>query len=169
MSVDDRGCPETPAARVEAAFNAVAAGTMRDMPLNNPALCVEAVGFRSWEGHWLGALITPWAINLMLLPADSRQAPGVGGFAARRFGFPSGEYEFNAGWLDRLGAYRSCSLFSPPAEFPDQDSARAVALEIMAALFRPETEFEPTAAFSRRAFLRGNFGKARQVGRVSEA
>jgi len=25
----------------------------------HPALAVEAVGFRSWQGHWLGVLITP--------------------------------------------------------------------------------------------------------------
>ena len=30
----------------------------------NPALAVEAVGFRPWEDHWLGVMVTPWFMNL---------------------------------------------------------------------------------------------------------
>ena len=38
---------------------------------------LEAVGFAPWESHWLGVLVTPWCINLMLLPRDAPQAaPG---------------------------------------------------------------------------------------------
>ena len=35
-----------------------------------PAIDVEAVAFAPWESHWLGAMVTPWCINLMLLLAD---------------------------------------------------------------------------------------------------
>ena len=34
----------------------------------NPALSVEAVGFRPWDEHWLGVLVTPWFMNLWLMP-----------------------------------------------------------------------------------------------------
>jgi [NiFe] hydrogenase assembly HybE family chaperone len=161
MSLEEIGRPGNPAEAVESAFIAIAGGAMRDMPLNNPTLRVEAVGFSLWQDHWVGVLITPWAMNLMLLPCGNPELRVLGGSAVQHWRFPCGAYEFHGGWLEGLGPYQSCSLFSPPAEFPDQDSARAVALEIMAALFRPEAELRPApATLSRRAFLRGNFGKA---------
>ncbi len=55
-----------PSARLVAAFEA-AAVRMRGLPIVNPALAVEAVGFAPWEGHWLGVMVTPWFINLTLL------------------------------------------------------------------------------------------------------
>ena len=39
----------------------------------NPALAVEAVGFRPWGEHWLGILITPWFMNLVLMPRVGAQ------------------------------------------------------------------------------------------------
>jgi [NiFe] hydrogenase assembly HybE family chaperone len=161
MAPETTHCRYNPAKAVESVFAAVADGTMRDMPLNNPALRVETVGFTSWEDLWVGVLITPWAINLMVLPAAGPEFRVPGGATDRIWRFPSGEYRFHDGCLDSLGPYQTCSLFSPPAEFPDQDSARAVALEIMAALFRSEMEPEPSPdTFSRRAFLQGSFGRA---------
>ena len=59
-----------PSARIEAAFRAILETRMRGLPVLNPAVEVEAVGFRAWEGHWLGMLVTPWFINLMLLPLE---------------------------------------------------------------------------------------------------
>ena len=41
---------------------------MAGVPMLNPALRVQAVGFRHWQSHWLGVLVTPWFMNLMLLP-----------------------------------------------------------------------------------------------------
>jgi [NiFe] hydrogenase assembly HybE family chaperone len=150
-----------PVARLAAAFTALAQGAMAGLPIANPALRVEAVGFTAWEENWVGVLITPWAINLMWLPGNPEAFAPPGGGVAQPRRFPSGVYGFHAGHLDSLGPYQSCSLFSPPAEFAGQDSARAVALEIMAALFQPEAALEPPpAAVSRRAFLRGHFGRA---------
>ena len=37
----------------------------------NPAVEVEAVGFAPWDAHWLGVMVTPWFMNLMLLPRDA--------------------------------------------------------------------------------------------------
>lgn len=145
-----------PVARLAAAFADLAQGAMAGLPIANPALRVETVGFTAFEGDWVGVLITPWAINLVVLPGDpaAQAAPADGLARPRRF--PSGSYEFHAGHLDPLGPYQSCSLFSPPGEFADQDGARAVALEIMAALLQPEAPPQP-AAVSRRAFLSGRF------------
>ena len=54
---------------------------MADIPLLNPALEVQAVGFSVWEAYCLGVLITPWFMNLMLLPLAGDKL--VLGFHAR--------------------------------------------------------------------------------------
>lgn len=149
-----------PVTRLVEAFTALAEGPMAELPLANPALRVEAVGFLPFEGGWAGVLITPWAINLLLLPGPAAPPLPLDGRARPRR-FPSGIYEFHAGHLDSLGHYQSCSLFSPPAQFPDQAAARAVALEVMALLFLPAEALEPPpAAVSRRAFLRGRLSRS---------
>lgn len=156
----DAGVPAAVGRLVEV-FTELARDGMAGLPIANSALVVEAVGFAVWEGDSVGVLITPWAINLMILPGDPAVAAGPNDGLARPRRFPSGVYEFHAGHLDGLGAYQSCSLFSPPTGFADQDSARAVALEIMGLLFQPEAALAPPPAqVSRRSFLRGQFGRA---------
>ena len=154
---------DVPAAvsRLVEVFTELARDGMAGLPIANPALAVEAVGFTVWEGDSVGVLITPWAINLMILPGDPAVPAGPNDGLARPRRFPSGVYEFHAGHLDGLGAYQSCSLFSPPTGFADPESARAVALEIMGLLFQPEAALAPPSAqLSRRSFLRGQFGSA---------
>ena len=51
---------------------------MAGVPILNPALSVQTVDFSPWRGHWLGALVTPWFINLVVMPLDPaawRSAP----------------------------------------------------------------------------------------------
>jgi [NiFe] hydrogenase assembly HybE family chaperone len=128
-----------------AAFERIAATRMAGMPLCNPALSVEAAGFRAHGGGLAGVLVTPWSINLVLLPAPGTAPLATGERATA--GFPSGNYEFMGGDEPECGHFRFCSLFSPPDEFADQAQARAVALEVMAQLF------QPAAGVSRRALF----------------
>ncbi len=60
-----------PSSALVAAFSLIARTRMHDVPICNAQLQVEAVGFRLMpEGHWAGAMITPWAINLLCLPGQ---------------------------------------------------------------------------------------------------
>ena len=67
---------------------------MHGLPFVNPALAVEAVGFAPWEGRWLGVMVTPWFINLVLAPLDPAQWRSLGQGEKRRYRFPAGDYEF---------------------------------------------------------------------------
>ena len=82
-----------PSARLNASFRD-AAERMQGLAIVNPALEVEAVGFAPWQDHWLGVMVTPWFMNLVLLPrVRSRwQSIPVGG--KRTLQFPAGVYEF---------------------------------------------------------------------------
>lgn len=131
-----------PSPRLVAAFEAVAV-RMRGLPIVNPALAVEAVGFAPWEGHWLGVMVTPWFINLTLLPRERAKWQGLPQGAKRKYAFPAGVYDFIGADDPAIGEYQVCSLFSPVLEFADQDTARLVAKLAREALFDPENAEVP--------------------------
>ncbi len=99
------GWSGNPAARIEAAFRAIAAERMRGLPFVNEALEVEAIGFAPWDAHWLGCLITPWCMNLVLLPRDPAAWPSVAAGDKVAYRFPAGVYEFVAGREQAIGEF----------------------------------------------------------------
>jgi len=123
-----------PTRDIERAFESVA-GRMHGLAFVNPALRVQAVGFEPWEGHWFGVLITPWSINLMLLPHERSAWQPVCPGLKRRFSFPAGDFEFIDALDTVFGEYRMCSLFSPAMEFEDHAAAELVARLARQALF----------------------------------
>jgi [NiFe] hydrogenase assembly HybE family chaperone len=144
-----------PSARLQAAFATIARTRMEGVPILNPALRVECVGFRRWNGFWLGVLVTPWCMNLMLLPAVSALWPRKRIGEKLKYVFPAGVFEFIAGREALLAApaaaspvtpaagpaaelresYLMCSLFSPVFDFADHEGAVATAAACLDALF----------------------------------
>lgn len=126
------------ASRLEATFERVHRERMHDVPILNRALAVTAVGTRAVEAGWLSALVTPWFINLMLLP---RTAGHLQDYSALRpgstvvHGFPAGSFEFIVGEEDDLGRYQMCSLFSPVLEFESHGAALITAESAITVLF----------------------------------
>lgn len=148
---------ESPAAELETVFGDIARTRMAGLPICHPGLRVEALGFRrSDDGHWVGAMVTPWAINLLCLPGDAAAWPPVAAGGRHDWCFPSGDYEFTVAEEARLGSYHLCSLFSPALEFESHEAARLTALAAVQALFEPPMSAPapvPGPAPSRRAFL----------------
>lgn len=141
---------------LERCFNGILAGSMHDLPIINPALKVEALGFVRLKQDWLGALITPWFMNLLLLPGgedcESRiLAPG----SKFERPFPFGRFEFTVADEAQLGRYAVCSLFSPMFQFAEHaDAVTAAQAALQALLAIPEPR-----ALSRRDWLRGDLGR----------
>ena len=143
--------------RIEAAFENIARTRMAGLPFVNPALRVEAVGFSEWQGQLLGVLVTPWSINVVLLPGKGPW-PALAPGAERFVDLPAGRFRFIAGADEALGEYHACSLFSPALQFTDHETARATAAAALAALRDPATaagEAAQPAGLSRRDFLHG--------------
>lgn len=162
----------SPAERLVAAFRRIHAERMRGLPFVNPALEVEAVDFAPWQGSWLGVMVTPWSINLMLLPQDPVAWKPLALGAKRRYRFPAGDYDFVGASDDTVGEFQVCSLFSPALEFADHATARLTAQAARAALLDPANAVSPPeeparpladleanlgAPMSKRDFLRGRF------------
>lgn len=124
--------------KLEAVFGMIERDRMGDIPILNRALSVAAIGMRPFGETWVCALVTPWFINLMLLPETPEVAEAwnrVGAGTKVRHDFPAGTFEFICGTEDALGPYRMCSLFSPVQQFENQDAALATAEGALAALF----------------------------------
>ena len=140
---------------LETTFNEILDQRMRELPVVNFALSVQALGFNRFGEDWLGVLIAPWFMNFMLLPgADSAwrgQHPGT----KIDKPFPYGTFEFTLGSETQIGTYALCSLFSPMFQFENQAAALAAAEAALQGLL---AETAPRAV-SRRDLLRGVIGK----------
>ncbi|WP_420336635.1 [NiFe]-hydrogenase assembly chaperone HybE [Roseibium sp.] len=130
------------AARLVADFREVWHAGMRDLPMVNKLLSVEAIGFQIWNERPLGVLMTPWFMNLVMLPAEDENWDGITPGTKEVISFPSGDYEFIHNTREMTGSYMACSLFSPMWDFKTQMQAVDVARAVMVALFDPENVAE---------------------------
>jgi len=126
-----------PAPLLEAAFRRIERECMEGVAVLNPNLHVETLGFTRRGEDWLGVLITPWFMNLVLVPGTGEGWQGVPDGQRIFRHFPSGDFAFLGGHEPEVGEYQSCALLSPMAQFPDQESARAVAQAALEALQAP--------------------------------
>ena len=153
------------------AFQRIAVTRMVGLPFLNPALVVEVVGFREWQGKRVGILVTPWSINLIVLAGSDLSWRALGADQSQTWDFPAGSYAFMGGDEAECGPYQFCSLFSPAQEFLSQEDALATARIVLDNLFTdPATAAEQAlylkesraaapqdkaSPLSRRAFLFG--------------
>jgi [NiFe] hydrogenase assembly HybE family chaperone len=169
-----------PSGYLECVFERIGRQRFAGVPLLNPALRVRAIGFDNGRHGWTGVMLTPWLMNLMVLPATGTpwQALAVG--SRRVLEFPAGQFEMLGGDEESLGPYLYCPMFSAMSVFPDQESAEDIARELCARMqdtataesvrrmnpsgtrwnLAPEPPPVGSAtAGSRRDFLRGRFGR----------
>ncbi len=82
---------DDPSAMLEAHYRRVWETSMHDMPFVNPALSVTAIGFCRHEGDWVGAVLTPWFLNLFVLPGGGTLWTDLASGDRVRIAFPVGE------------------------------------------------------------------------------
>ena len=134
--------PQDIAGRFKDAFTRIHHEEMEGIPILNPMLSVETVGFRDYEGHCLGVLVTPWLMNLILVPAEGE---GIRVGDKRTFEFPSQNYDFTANEVDGAGTYYAYPIHSPMHEFHYQEHAIAKAeafLEMLMVEIDPEDRLD---------------------------
>lgn len=160
------GFAENPGPVLERLFEAIYRERMQGLPLVNTRIGVEALGFEVWEGHWLGILITPWFMNLLLIPRQGSPWPAFEMSRRKQeelvLRFPRGDYKFRVRHEEGIGSHLASSLASPVKEWQSHAELRQTALEVLQLLRTlPVTQLdesgEPESGcqLSRRAFLRG--------------
>lgn len=137
--------------RLIADFREIWHAKMRDVPMVNKLLSVEAVAFQLLDGRPLGVLISPWFMNLVLLPAEGEDWSHLVAGQKELIDFPSGAYEFLHNTREQTGGYKACSLFSMMGDFKTQMQAKDVAQAVMVALFDEENRAETDRAADIRA------------------
>ncbi len=125
------------ALQIEQVFQQIYLQRMADMPLINQKLSVQSIGFQQWQKNILGILVTPWFMNIMLLPGEDKW-DSLHEKQKITHCFPSGKYVFIVGFEAAIGYYQMCSLFSPMFEFADQDAAQQTATIALQELMNQE-------------------------------
>ncbi len=111
---------------------------MADIPILNDKIEVRAIGFQPWNQSYLGIMVTPWFMNMMLLPGKTEHWEELRDLSSSTHTFPSGNYEFLVGSEPEIGKYQSCSLFSPMHDFADNNAAIETAEAVMKELMNVE-------------------------------
>ncbi|MCF6198476.1 MAG: [NiFe]-hydrogenase assembly chaperone HybE [Hyphomicrobiaceae bacterium] len=123
-------------------YSMVETTRMDGVPILNNTLSVAAIGFEEFGDFRLGIMLTPWFMNLMLLPKNEE----VIDTKEQKFGstqhhaLPSGQFAFIVGHEEELGPYLSCSLFSPVFEFEDQEAFEQTAQAVLGEVLTPAVE-----------------------------
>jgi [NiFe] hydrogenase assembly HybE family chaperone len=142
---------------LQALFDHIARTRMVGLPLLQPGLQVQALGFEPLPGEpsvALGVLITPWFMNLVRLPLDAAAEASMSAptqRAQRRVG--AAAIDFIGSQEAPVGRFECCSLYSPMHAFRDQASAVAVAEAVLKGL-RDAARSAPEQP-ARRGFLLG--------------
>lgn len=137
--------------RLVADFREIWHSKMRDVPMVNKLLTIEAVGWQMVEERPLGVLISPWFMNLVQLPREDEDWSQLVAGEKEILTFPSGDYEFIHNTRELVGGYKACSLFSPMGDFSSQMQAQEVARAVMIALFDGDNKAETDRAADIRA------------------
>lgn len=136
---EDQWAPN-PASRLEKGFERIRNTRMLGMPMVHPLIGVKAVGFRRWKYFWLGIMVTPWSINVILTKGDPLYWKSVPEGKKLHYRFPAGLFDFISVHDNILGEFQMCSLISPLTEIKDHEAAVAIAEASLDELMKPEQE-----------------------------
>ena len=153
-------------------FQQIGAERILGLPIYNDALSVEAVDFQPCEGGLIGLLVTPWFMNIMLLPDDTSPWKSQELGVKIKYQLDSGEHEFVIGEDEEVGRYLFRTVTSPTHCYKKQIAAITGGKKSLTALLTPpkqeeeempansqQVEFTPKAteekhSSGRREFLR---------------
>ncbi|AIK13107.1 hydrogenase-2 component protein [Pectobacterium atrosepticum SCRI1043] len=148
------GFQHNPAAQLETAFQAIAEREMQSLPFFQPQIPVSACGFQLFEHQWIGCMLTPWMLSLLVLPGPDqcwlRRTVGE----SLGLSLPCGDIRFTVGYVDGCGQYLASSLMSPLNKTLTAESMLSLAEQtVRMALSLPVVDGNMPASRGRRAFF----------------
>lgn len=113
--------------QIEQTFKRIHLENMQGIPILNPAIEVQALGFQELEGRVLGIIITPWLMNVVILPREDEDWSEMQLGDKRPHEFASRTYKFMLNEIEGIGLCQTHSLYSPMHEFRCHQQAVAAA------------------------------------------
>lgn len=106
------GFASNPAPLLVAQYERIAREEMQALPFYHPDMPIvaECVLF---EDQWLGCVLTPWMLSVMVLPGPDQLWPVRSSSDRLALQLPCGNMTFMVGELPESGQLLSCSLMSP--------------------------------------------------------
>ncbi|MEG3619217.1 [NiFe]-hydrogenase assembly chaperone HybE [Magnetovibrio sp. PR-2] len=126
--------PEQLSADVQKAFQAIYDNSLKGLPIENPVLEVEAIGFTEHDGRIVGVITTPWLMTLLVFPRADEDWSNDKVGTKKEFPFPAREYECLANEIEGVGPYYGYAIYSPMHEFEHHPHAQASATAFMEVL-----------------------------------
>jgi len=95
--------PEVVSTIIEKTFERILAENMQGIPILNSRISVQALGFQEYQGRVIGIIITPWLMNLVLLPSSEEDWSDLVLGHKETHEFPAGKYKFLVNEIDGIG------------------------------------------------------------------
>ncbi|MEV3825284.1 hydrogenase-2 assembly chaperone [Aeromonas caviae] len=119
------GFATNPAPLLVAQYERIAQQEMQVLPFYRASMPIvaECVLF---EGQWLGCVLTPWMLSVVVLPGPDQLWPVRSSSDRLALQLPCGNLTFMVGELPETGQLLACSLMSPIDPHLGADEGRAL-------------------------------------------
>ncbi|MBV7468549.1 hydrogenase-2 assembly chaperone [Aeromonas media] len=106
------GFTSDPAPLLVSQYERIAREEMQALPFYHPAMPI-LVECTLFEGQWLGCVLTPWMLSVVVLPGPDQLWPVRSSSDRLALQLPCGNMTFMVGELPETGQLLACSLMSP--------------------------------------------------------